>query len=63
MIIKRWVPEREQDLLFEHTRRSREERVVVDTTTELRREHGKLKLIQKKEPNRKRSPSRSWMFT
>lgn len=63
IVIKRWIPEHEQDMLFEHTRKMREGRLLTNTTVELKRERDNLLLVRKKSPVRKRSASRSWMFT
>ena len=62
IIIKRWIPEHDQELLFEHTAKLREKKMLEDTTVELRKERGKLKIVEKK-GGRSRSRSRSWMFT
>ena len=62
IIIKRWIPEHDQELLFEHTAKLREKKQLEDTTVELRKERGKLKLVEKR-GGRSRSRSRSWMFT
>lgn len=62
IIIKQWVPEHEQDVLFEHSRRLREGRLLTNTTTELKKERDKLLLVKKKE-KRKSSPGRAWIFT
>ncbi len=63
IIIKRWIPEHDQTILFEHTRKHRERKQLTDTTLELKKERDNLLLVRKKSPGRKRSPSRSWMFT
>jgi hypothetical protein len=62
IIIKTWIPERDQEILFEHTRKLQEQRQLTLTTTELRKERDQLLLIRKKEP-RKKSPSRNWLLT
>ncbi|MCJ1475899.1 hypothetical protein MMC13_004563 [Lambiella insularis] len=58
IIIKQWVPEHDQDILFEHTRQRREKTQLMITSTELKKDHGKLLLVRKKEHVRKRSPMR-----
>ncbi|MCJ1468738.1 hypothetical protein MMC07_007368 [Pseudocyphellaria aurata] len=65
IIIKRWIPEHEQDILFEHTRKLRESRPLrlTDTPHHVKKEHDTLYLVRKKSPGRRRSVSRSWMFT
>ncbi|KAL8953059.1 MAG: hypothetical protein Q9222_001052 [Ikaeria aurantiellina] len=65
VVIKRWINENDQDKLFEHTRRLREQRLLTNTAVELKKEHGKLKLVREKSPGRERSRShsRSWIFT
>ncbi|KAI4097357.1 MAG: hypothetical protein LQ344_000456 [Seirophora lacunosa] len=64
IIIKRWVNGNDQDKLFEHTRRLREQRLLTNETVELKKENGKLKLVREKSPSRQRSRSTSrWMFT
>ena len=62
IIIKQWIPERDQEMLFEHTRKLRESKQLTYTTTELRKERDQLLLVKKKEP-RKRSPSKNWLLT
>ena len=67
IIIKQWVPEFEQEILFEHSRKLRERKQLEYSTVELRKEKGKLQLVEKKShsPGRARSKSRgrSWIFT
>ncbi|KAI4108019.1 MAG: hypothetical protein L6R37_001301 [Teloschistes peruensis] len=65
IVIKRWVNENDQDKLFEHTRRLREQRLLTNTTVGLKKENGKLKLVREKSPHRERSKSRprSFLFT
>ncbi|KAL8781657.1 MAG: hypothetical protein Q9213_005922 [Squamulea squamosa] len=68
IVIKRWINENDQDKLFEHTRRLREQReqkLLTAAPVELKKENGKLKLVREKSPARVRSRSRprSWMFT
>lgn len=63
IIIKRWIPEQQQDILFEHTRRLRERKLITDTTVELKKEHDQLLLVRKKSPGRRRSTSRGWIFS
>ena len=65
IIIKQWIPEGDQLLLFEHTKKLRERKRIADSTVELRRERDNLLLVRKKSPgrSRSRSKSRSWMFT
>ena len=62
IIIKQWIPEADQDILFEHTRKLRETKQLTYTTTELRKERGRLYLVKEKE-SRKKSPARSWFLT
>ena len=54
IIIKQWVPEDFQELLFEHTRGLRENKRIENVTTEIVREKNKLMLVKA----RKRSPIR-----
>ncbi|MCJ1382164.1 hypothetical protein MMC17_005276 [Xylographa soralifera] len=56
IIIRQWVPEHEQEMLFEHTRKRRETRLLI-TRTELKKEHNQLLLVRKKEHVRKKSPA------
>ena len=66
IIIKRWIPERDQDILFEHTRKLRERKQITDATIEIKKNRDNLMLVRKKSsPSRARSKSRprSWMFT
>ncbi|KAI4258242.1 MAG: hypothetical protein LQ352_001295 [Teloschistes flavicans] len=66
IVIKKWVNQNVQDKLFEHTRRLREQRLLTtNTTVELKKEHGKLKLVRERSPHRERSRSRprSFLFT
>ncbi|KAL2043333.1 hypothetical protein N7G274_003639 [Stereocaulon virgatum] len=63
ILIQQWIPEHEQTILFEHTRKQRERKQLTDTTIELKKERDKLLLVRQKSPGRKRSPSRNWMFT
>lgn len=62
IIIKQWVPEHQQEVLFEHTKTIREGRLLTNATKEIKKERDKLLLVKKKE-HRKSSPARSWMFT
>ena len=64
IIIKRWIPERDQDILFEHTKKLRERKLLTDTTVELKKERDQLMLVRKKSPTRPRSKSRprSWLL-
>ncbi|KAL8763382.1 MAG: hypothetical protein Q9184_000770 [Pyrenodesmia sp. 2 TL-2023] len=65
IIIKGWINENDQDRLFEHSRKLREQRLITNEKIELKKENGKLKLVREKSPNRQRSRShsRSWIFT
>lgn len=63
IIIKQWIPEADQDILFEHTRKMREGRLLTNSTIELKKERDNLLLVRKKSPARRRSTSRSWIFT
>lgn len=61
IIIKKWIPEHDQDILFEHTRSLREKKQITHTTTELRKEHDQKLLVRKREPSHKKSPVKtSW---
>jgi hypothetical protein len=62
IIIKRWIPEDDQEILFEHTRKLRDRRRLTITTTEVTKERGRLKLVREKSPARKRSPARVSYF-
>jgi hypothetical protein len=62
VIVKKWINERDQEILFEHTRKLREMKQLTYTTTELRKEHDQLLLVKRREP-RKKSPARGWFFT
>ncbi|KAI4277132.1 MAG: hypothetical protein LQ337_002005 [Flavoplaca oasis] len=69
IIIKRWISENDQDKLFDHTKKLREQRqqqkLLMSAPVELKKDpNGKLKLVREKSPaGRSRSRSRSWMFT
>lgn len=66
IIIKRWIPEHDQDILFEHTRKLRERRPLLrltDTSVEVKKGRDEMFLVRRKSPARRRSVSRSWMFT
>lgn len=65
LIIKRWIPEADQDVLFEHSRKLREGRLLINTTVQLKKEREKqLLVVRKKSPGRSRSVNRrSWIFT
>ena len=63
IIIKQWIPEADQDILFEHTRKVRETRQLVYTTTELKKEKEQLLLVRKKEPRKKSPVKTSWFMT
>jgi hypothetical protein len=56
ILIKQWIPEHQQDILFEHTRKLREVKQITYTTQEIKKERDQLLLVRKKEP-RKRSTS------
>lgn len=53
MVIKRWIPEPDQDILFEHTRSLREKRMIKETAVELKNERDNLRFG---------ANSRPWMF-
>lgn len=65
ILIKRWVPEHEQDFLWGHTREVRERRRAI-TSTVLQIEQGgdhhdgngevQYEFVRKKRPNRDKSP-------
>lgn len=64
IIIKQWIPEPDQEILFEHTRKLRErstKMITYDVKTELRKKNDTLQLVRKKE-TRAKSPARSWIF-
>ncbi|MCJ1457372.1 hypothetical protein MMC28_007740 [Mycoblastus sanguinarius] len=63
IIIKKWIPEHEQDILFEHTRRQREKKLLTDATVDIKRQRDNLLLVRRKSPGRKRSRSRGYIFT
>ena len=63
ILIQQWIPEIDQTVLFEHTRKLRERKLLTDTTIELKKERDKLLLVRQKSPGRRRSPARNWMFT
>ena len=65
VLIKRWVPEWEQDMLWEHTRqirvveKHREEKVVLEVDTHKKHRHHKTdsyEWVRKKERHRSKSP-------
>ncbi|KAK3936304.1 hypothetical protein QBC46DRAFT_395430 [Diplogelasinospora grovesii] len=64
ILIKRWVPEWEQNMLWEHTRRyrlvekKREEKVVLEIDDKRHRKHGEpqFEWVRKKERRRSKSP-------
>ncbi|KAL9035654.1 MAG: hypothetical protein Q9214_006481 [Letrouitia sp. 1 TL-2023] len=55
---ERWVPEHDQDILFEHTRKIREGRILVSPTVEFKKEGDQLLLVRSKSPKRERSKIR-----
>ncbi|KAM0794610.1 hypothetical protein BDR22DRAFT_682712 [Usnea florida] len=63
IIIKQWIPEGDQLILFEHTKKLKEKKLITDVS--LVREKDNLLLVRRKSPgrSRSRSKSRSWMFT
>jgi hypothetical protein len=63
IIIKRWISEDNQEILFEHSRKIRERKLLTNTTVELKKERDQLLLVRRKSPGRKRSTSRSYLFT
>ena len=65
IVIKQWIPEGDQIILFDHTKKLKEKKMITDSTIELRRERDNLLLVRKKSParSRSRSKSRSWIFT
>lgn len=65
IVIRKWIPEAEQIILFDHTKKQREKKMIADTTVELRRERDNLLMVRRKSPgrSRSRSKSRSWFFT
>lgn len=62
MIVMQWLNETYQDILFGHTRRLREHRILLNKAVELKKEKRKLKLVREKSPSRKRSVDRPWLF-
>jgi hypothetical protein len=58
-LIRRWVPEYEQDFLWNHTREIRERRQPVLVAIEGKKKHGdvEFEFVRKKEHKRKVSPS------
>ena len=63
IIIKKWIPEREQEILFEHTRRLRETKQVTFVTSEIKKERDQLKLVRKRDDKGKSPSRRSWIFS
>lgn len=67
IVIKRWINEKDQDKLFAHTSRLREQRLLPSSSpVELKKDSkGKLMLVRDKSParQRSRSTSRSWFLT
>ena len=65
IVIKQWIPEADQLILFDHSKKLRERKMITDTTVELRREKDNLLLVRKKSPgrSRSRSKSRTWLLT
>ena len=65
IVIKQWIPEGDQIILFDHTKKLKEKKMITDSPIELRRERDKLLLVRKKSParSRSRSKSRSWILT
>jgi hypothetical protein len=59
VLIRRWVPEYEQDFLWNHTREIRERRQPVLVAIEGKKKHGdvEFEFVRKKEHKRKTSPS------
>ena len=59
VLIRRWVPEYEQDFLWNHTREIRERRQPVMMAIEGKKKHGEVEFefVRKKEHKRKPSPS------
>lgn len=59
VLIRRWVPEYEQDFLWNHTREIRERRQPVLVAIEGKKKHGdvEFEFVRKKEHKRKVSPS------
>ncbi|KAL6715463.1 hypothetical protein ACLMJK_006424 [Lecanora helva] len=47
IMIKQWVPEAQQNDLFEHTRRLRERKQTADSTIELKKERDQLLLVRR----------------
>ncbi|KAL8835294.1 MAG: hypothetical protein Q9170_003380 [Blastenia crenularia] len=67
IVIKRWINQNDQDKLFDHTRRLREQRLLSSSSpVELKKDSkGKLMLVRDRSPSRprSRSTSRSWFLT
>lgn len=60
LIIKQWIPEPQQDVLFEHTRKLRESKRITFTTAEIKKERDQVLLVRKREPRGKSPARRSW---
>lgn len=66
IVIKQWIPEHDQIILFDHTKKQKERKMITDSNTvEVRRERDNLLLVRKKSParSRSRSKSRPWILT
>ena len=65
IVIKQWIPENGQTILFDHTKKLREKKMITDSAVELRRDRDNLLLVRRKSPgrSRSRSKSRSWLST
>ncbi|CAF9934632.1 MAG: hypothetical protein HETSPECPRED_009301 [Heterodermia speciosa] len=57
IVIKRWIPEHDQNILFEHTRSLREGRRLTNAAVEIKKERDKIFLVRKKSPSRRESTS------
>jgi len=57
LVIKRWIPERDQEILFEHTRRLREGDSLTSGTTELEKERDKFLLVRKDPTGKEQIPA------
>jgi hypothetical protein len=62
VLVKRWIPEYEQDKLWAHTREIRERRQNVSTRSEDKNEHVDVDHESVRKHKRKPSPSRLQTF-
>ncbi|KAL8703378.1 MAG: hypothetical protein Q9201_003434 [Fulgogasparrea decipioides] len=65
IIIKRWISDKDQETLFEHTRKLHQQRLAITnaaTIEMVKKEHGKLKLVRERSPARSRSRNRAFLL-